>query len=137
MEGLERFLKAQENVYEQALNEIKSGHKKSHWMWYIFPQIRGLGRSETAKFYEIKDRAEAIRYLEHPILGKRLIEISTELLKLKSSNPEAVMGWPDNLKLKSSMTLFGMVSDDPIFKTVLRKYYDGKQDGVTYNALLD
>lgn len=135
MEGLERFLKAQENTYDQALKEIKNGYKASHWMWYIFPQIRGLGRSSTAKYYEIRDRDEAVNYLADPVLGSRLIEISEALLKLESNDPQAVMGWPDNLKLKSSMTLFDIVGDNPVFAQVLQKYFAGQKDLFTVQAL--
>ncbi|WKY43189.1 DUF1810 domain-containing protein [Eubacteriaceae bacterium ES2] len=135
MEGLERFLKAQEGAYDQALREIISGRKQSHWMWYIFPQIQGLGRSSTAKYYAIRDRNEAIKYYNDPILGTRLIEISNALLNLESNDPEVVMGWPDNLKLKSSMTLFALVSDNPIFSQVLNKYFDGEQDLLTVKFL--
>ena len=106
MNNLKRFTEAQYRDYEQALKEIKNGRKESHWMWYIFPQLSGLGHSQTARYYAIRDRAEAEAYLAHPVLGKRLLEISSELLKLESSDATAVMGWPDDLKLKSSMTLF-------------------------------
>jgi uncharacterized protein (DUF1810 family) len=136
MEGLERFLKAQEGAYYQALREIKSGHKQSHWMWYIFPEIQGLGRSSTAKYYAISDQNEAVKYFDDPILGSRLIEISNALLNLESNDPEAVMGWPDNLKLKSSMTLFALVSDNPIFSQVLNKYFGGEKDLLTVQFLL-
>lgn len=135
MEGLERFLKAQEGAYDQALREIKSGRKQSHWMWYIFPQIQGLGRSSMAKYYAIRDRDEAVTYFNDPVLGSRLIEISSALLNLESNDPEVVMGWPDNLKLKSSMTLFALVSDNPIFSQVLNKYFGGQQDEFTITKL--
>jgi uncharacterized protein (DUF1810 family) len=104
--GLNRFLKAQENSYDQALNEIKAGRKRSHWMWYIFPQYKGLGFSDTSKYYSIQDLNEARNFLEHPILGARLKEISNELLLLNESTANRVFGSPDDLKLKSSMTLF-------------------------------
>ena len=119
MDGLERFVQAQADSYARALRDIKSGRKTSHWMWYIFPQLSGLGHSQTARYYAIRDRAEAEAYLAHPVLGKRLLEISSELLKLESSDATAVMGWPDDLKLKSSMTLFSLVSREPVFRQVL------------------
>ena len=127
MDGLERFVQAQADSYVHALREIKSGRKTSHWMWYIFPQLSGLGHSQTARYYAIRDRAEAEAYLAHPVLGKRLLEISSELLKLESSDATAVMGWPDDLKLKSSMTLFSLVSREPVFRQVLEKYFRGEE----------
>ena len=135
MDGLERFVQAQEGSYARALQEIKNGRKTSHWMWYIFPQLSGLGHSQTARYYAIRDRAEAEAYLAHPVLGKRLLEISSELLKLESSDATAVMGWPDDLKLKSSMTLFSLVSREPVFRQVLEKYFRGEEDVYTVQAI--
>ena len=135
MDGLERFVQAQADSYARALREIKSGRKTSHWMWYIFPQLSGLGHSQTARYYAIRDRAEAEAYLAHPVLGKRLLEISSELLKLESFDATAVMGWPDDLKLKSSMTLFGLVSREPVFRQVLEKYFRGEEDVYTVQAI--
>lgn len=135
MDGLERFVQAQADSYARALREIKSGRKTSHWMWYIFPQLSGLGHSQTARYYAIRDRAEAEAYLAHPVLGKRLLEISSELLKLESSDATAVMGWPDDLKLKSSMTLFSLVSREPVFRLVLEKYFRGEEDVYTVQAI--
>ena len=135
MDGLERFVQAQEGSYARALQEIKNGRKTSHWMWYIFPQLSGLGHSQTARYYAIRDRAEAEAYLAHPVLGKRLLEISSELLKLESSDATAVMGWPDDLKLKSSMTLFSLVSREPVFRQVLEKYFRGEEDAYTVQAI--
>lgn len=131
MKNLNRFLKAQELSYFGALNEIKEGHKKTHWMWYIFPQISGLGMSEISIFYSIEDLAEAEAYLEHEILGGRLRTIVEELLKLDENNPEKIFGYIDALKLKSSMTLFYYVSNEDIFKQVLDKFYDGDFDNKT------
>ena len=133
--GLERFLKAQERDYEIALSEIKYGQKMSHWMWYIFPQLRGLGFSSTAQFYGIADRKEAEEYLAHPVLGARLREISRELLKLKSSDAGYVMGYPDDMKLKSSMTLFYEVSGEALFQQVLDKFFGGEKDEATLKRL--
>ena len=135
MDGLERFVQAQADSYARALREIKSGRKTSHWMWYIFPQLSGLGHSQTARYYAIRDRAEAEAYLAHPVLGKRLLEISSELLKLESSDATAVMGWPDDLKLKSSMTLFSLVSREPVFRQVLEEYFRGEEDAYTVQAI--
>lgn len=132
---LERFVTAQKNSYEIALHEIRQGRKQSHWMWYIFPQIKGLGYSATSQYYAIQNREEAEAYLEHPVLSKRLIEISEELLKLDSSNPREVFGCPDDLKLKSSMTLFFSVSEQEIFKKILDKFFDGKLDLRTVKLL--
>ena len=135
MDGLERFVQAQADSYARALRDIKSGRKTSHWMWYIFPQLSGLGHSQTARYYAIRDRAEAEAYLAHPVLGKRLLEISSELLKLESSDATAVMGWPDDLKLKSSMTLFSLVSREPVCRQVLEKYFRGEEDVYTVQAI--
>ena len=126
---LSRFLKAQEGDYERALGEIRSGRKRSHWMWYIFPQIQGLGFSSTAQYYAIRDLQEAKDYLAHPVLGARLKEISSALLDLEGLSASEIFGYPDDLKLRSSMTLFRMADlDCPIFLEVLEKYYDGKPD---------
>lgn len=133
--NLERFLKAQAESYEIALNEIKQGRKQSHWMWYIFPQIKGLGHSSTAKYYAIQDRNEAENYINHPILSNRLMEISEELLKIDSDNPNEVFGHPDDMKLKSSMTLFYLISNEIVFKRVLEKFFRGELDKRTVEIL--
>jgi len=135
MDTVERFVKAQEESYGQALAEIKNGRKRSHWMWYVFPQLKGLGRSETARYYGIANRAEAEAYLAHPLLGSRLLEITGELLKLESRDAKEVFGRPDDVKLKSSMTLFYLVDGNPIFKAVLDKFFGGEQDEVTADQL--
>ena len=132
---LERFLKAQEKDYEHALNEIKNGRKTGHWIWYIFPQIAGLGFSSTSKYYSIKDKNEAIEYLKNKTLKNRLIEICEALLFLESDDATYVMGYPDDLKLKSSMTLFDEVSDIDVFKKVLDKFYNGEKDEMTISLL--
>ena len=132
---LERFLKAQEKDYEQALKEIKNGRKTGHWIWYIFPQIAGLGFSSTSKYYSIKDKNEAVEYLKNKTLKNRLIEICEALLSLESDDATYVMGYPDDLKLKSSMTLFNEVSDIDIFKKVLDKFYNGEKDEMTISLL--
>ena len=106
MDSLERFVSAQARDYGTALAEIRSGHKRSHWMWYIFPQLQGLGMSSTAQYYGVRGIEEAKRFIAHPVLGRNLREISGALLALDTNDPAAVMGWPDNLKLCSCMTLF-------------------------------
>ena len=126
---LSRFHRAQARDYAQALAEIRAGRKRSHWIWYIFPQILGLGFSTTSEFYAIRDLGEAKAYLADPVLRERLLEISGALLELDSSDPSAVMGYPDDLKLKSSMTLFELAEPDcPVFPAVLEKYYGGERD---------
>ena len=134
MQSLDRFIKAQERDYNIALEEIKSGHKRSHWVWYIFPQIKGLGYSEMAQYYAIQDIEEAKAYVNNEYLYNNLIEICNELLKLKSNDIIDIMGYPDNLKLCSSMTLFHLVKpNENVFKQVLNKYFEGKQDSKTIN----
>ena len=134
-QNLERFLKAQELDYETALAEIKAGYKRSHWIWYIFPQIQGLGYSSMSQYYAIRDMEEARAYIEHPILGRRLIEISRALLQLLSNDAGDVMGYPDNMKLKSCMTLFSLAGDNDIFQKVLDKFFDGEKDKATIDIL--
>ncbi len=133
---MERFIIAQENTFLTALNEIKNGKKVSHWMWFIFPQLAGLGFSSTSQYYAIKDIKEATEFLNHPILGKRLIEISNELLKHNNLSAFDIFGSPDDKKLKSCMTLFSLVDNAPeVFKQVLDKYFNGKLDNRTVNLL--
>ncbi|WP_026898864.1 DUF1810 domain-containing protein [Daejeonella oryzae] len=129
---LSRFLIAQENTYATALKEIKNAEKKSHWMWFIFPQIKGLGTTEMSVKYSINNISEAESYLNHPILGQRLNEITGELLKLKGKSAAEIFGSPDYKKLKSCMTLFSIVSGEPnIFNKVLDQYYNGEKDEKT------
>jgi len=136
MESLQRFVDAQKSDYAIALSEIKNGKKRSHWMWYIFPQIAGLGFSETSKFYSLKRVHEAQEYLKHPVLGSRLIEISNALLDLKSNEAHSVFGFPDDQKLKSSMTLFSVLPDtNPVFQAVLDKFFHGLKDAKTLDIL--
>lgn len=133
---LDRFLDAQRGDYAAALAEVRRGRKTSHWMWYIFPQIAGLGQSSTARYYSIRDLEEARKYYAHPVLGQRLREISGVLLDLRGSDPVAVFGGIDSMKLKSSMTLFAVAApDDPLFQQVLDKYYGGEQDILTLRIL--
>ena len=133
---LSRFEKAHRRDYARALREIKNGRKMSHWMWYIFPQIHGLGFSSTAQFYAIRSLDEAIAFLNDPYLGSNLTEISTALLDLQTNNATQVFGFPDDLKLKSSMTLFKFAANGPcVFDEVLEKYYDGTIDYQTKQIL--
>jgi uncharacterized protein (DUF1810 family) len=134
--GLMRFLEAQNQVYLKALSEIKEGKKNSHWMWYIFPQIKGLGSSETAKQYGIKDLNEATAYLQHPVLGKHLIEISEEVLNLSEKTATHIFGTPDDLKLRSCMTLFANVKNtNVVFQKIIVKYFNGLPDELTLELL--
>lgn len=135
--GLERFLEAQQDSYGIALAEIRGGLKRTHWMWYVFPQLKGLGHSQTAAYYGIRDRAEALAYLEHPVLGARLLEITGALLDLEGLSASAIFGHPDDLKLQSSMTLFSALhpADENVFRAVLQKYFKGKTDNKTLALL--
>jgi uncharacterized protein (DUF1810 family) len=129
MINLDRFITAQENDYDRALSEIVNGKKVSHWMWYIFPQFHGLGLSSTSVFYAINSREEAIAYLNHDVLSARLIEISKALLLHKNKTATEFFGRPDDMKLKSCMTLFSLVTEnDSVFHQVLQLYFDGKID---------
>jgi uncharacterized protein (DUF1810 family) len=131
-----RFLDAQNQVYLKALSEIKKGKKDTHWMWYIFPQIKGLGSSETANYYAIKDLNEAAAYLQHPILSKHLVEISEEVLNLKGKTATQIFGTPDDMKLRSCMTLFANVENtNSIFQKVLEKFFNGLPDELTLQLL--
>ncbi len=134
--NLKRFKEAQRNDYETALGEIRSGMKLSHWIWYIFPQLKELGYSPTAAAYGIDGRGEAEAYINDDVLRGRLIEISEALLSLDSSDPLVVMGYPDNLKLRSCMTLFEYVAPEiDVFGNVLDKFYSGVRDERTIELL--
>jgi len=125
--NLNRFLDAQRNNYDCALKEIRAGYKHTHWMWYIFPQIKGLGKSTDSKIFEIRSAEEAKSYLRHPILGSRLIEITTAFLILPDKTAFEVFGEIDSLKMKSCMTLFASVQNDiDVFSRVLNVYYMGE-----------
>ncbi len=133
---LGRFLAAQEGAYERALGELKGGRKKSHWMWYIFPQIEGLGTSAYSRNYSIKSLGEARSYLSHPILGPRLRECCEALMQLQGLSASAVFGFPDDVKLNSSMTLFSVAAGPAsIFQKVLEKYFSGERDDKTLEIL--
>ena len=133
---LERFTRAQEQMYETALREIRAGRKWSHWIWFIFPQMRGLGFSGNSVYYGIENLDEARQYLEHPVLRAHLEEICAALLALDTRDALAVMGHPDEMKLRSSMTLFSRASGpDSVYARVLREFYDGKEDAATLRLL--
>ena len=134
--SLQRFIDAQEKDYDTALAEISQGRKRSHWIWYIFPQIQGLGFSETSKFYAIKNIDEAAEYLKHPVLGERLIRICQALIKIPGDDANKIFGSPDDMKLKSSMTLFAALpGTDPVFQKVLDKFFNGTRDSKTIEIL--
>ena len=134
--GINRFIRAQENIYPQVVNELQNGKKTSHWMWFIFPQIEGLGFSSTSKYYSIKTIEEAKEYVMHPLLGKRLLECSNILLNIKGKSAESIFGYPDHLKLQSSMTLFTFISpESPAFPGVLNKYFNNEKDQKTLDIL--
>lgn len=129
---LQRFLSAQETRYSDARTELRNGKKLTHWIWFIFPQLDGLGTSENAVFYAIKTEAEAVAYLAHPILGHRLRECADILLTHLDRSINTVMGFPDDLKLQSSMTLFALISDQgSVFHRVLEAFYQGMMDSKT------
>ena len=133
---LSRFVNAQDKIYDRALAELKDGRKRSHWMWFVFPQIEGLGFSSTTQYYSIKSLEEARRYLEHPVLGKRLRECTETILALEGLSASSIFGYPDDLKLKSSMTLFaGVAEPQSVFMRVLEKYYQGNPDERTVAIL--
>lgn len=135
--NLGRFVQAQAGDYDQALSEIRAGRKRSHWMWYIFPQYDGLGFSSTSKFYAIKSRAEAEAYLQHPVLGARLIECAEAVLNVDGQTAHDIFGSPDDFKLRSSATLFASVSSDgSVFHRLLARYFEGDGDEKTL-LLLD
>lgn len=137
MDGaLERFVRAQENTYATALEEIRAGEKESHWMWFIFPQLRGLRSSPMSYVYGIKGIEEAREYLEHPVLSSRLMEISEAMLEQEKSDAAAVLGPIDAVKLRSSMTLFAVISEEgSVFHRVLERFYGGRMDPRTLELL--
>jgi uncharacterized protein (DUF1810 family) len=133
---LTRFVEAQERDYEQAMSEIRSGRKRSHWMWYIFPQFEGLGSSATARHYAIKSVAEAEAYLRHAVLGPRLLESARAVVALAGPSAFEVFGSPDDLKLRSSATLFASVSAaGSVFEQLIDKYFGGERDEKTIDLL--
>lgn len=134
--GLSRFVEAQEHEYAQALSEIRSGRKRSHWMWYIFPQIAGLGHSPTSVHFAIRNAAEASAYLAHPVLGRRLNECAEAVLSVEGRTAHEIFGSPDDMKLRSCATLFASVSPaGSPFQRILDKYFGGERDERTVALL--
>ena len=133
--NLDRFVRAQEGVYDHALAELRRGRKQSHWMWFVFPQIAGLGRSDTARFYAVTSLDEARAYLAHPLLGARLVE-ATEAVTAAPGTADAILGPIDAIKLRSSMTLFEAAADDPApFRAALDRFFGGERDPETLRRL--
>jgi uncharacterized protein (DUF1810 family) len=133
--SLDRFVAAQERTYDGALSELRAGEKLGHWIWFVFPQLAGLGHTPTAQHYGLAGADEARAYLDDPVLGTRLRECVHALLELPAVDPVTVVGLVDALKLRSSMTLFAQVSDEPAFGQVLDQYYAGKPDELTLELL--
>jgi uncharacterized protein (DUF1810 family) len=134
--NLQRFVDAQHGVYEQVRRELQEGRKRSHWMWFIFPQIRGLGRSHTAEIFAITSKDEAVAYLNHSVLGPRLRECTQWVAQVEGRTLEQILGYPDNLKFRSSMTLFAQATaDNQLFVAALRKYCNGEPDPSTLERL--
>ena len=132
----QRFIDAQENIYPDVIRELKQGYKKSHWMWYIFPQITGLGQSHISQIYAIYSLKEATAFLQHPILGDRLLECTEIVISTEERTAEQIFGTPDYLKFHSCMTLFSEVeSHPPVFDSALKRYFENKQDQLTLNIL--
>jgi uncharacterized protein (DUF1810 family) len=132
---LDRFVAAQDPVYARVRAELAAGAKTSHWMWFVFPQLRGLGRSATAEHFGIENRAEAEAYLRHPVLGERLRECTRLALAVRGRDATGIFGTPDDMKFHSSMTLFAEVTDDPLFAEALARYFSGLRDGRTLQLL--
>ena len=134
--NIERFIKIQKEDYAMALKEIKNGRKRNHWMWYIFPQLKGLGTSAMAQYYGLENLEEAKEYYNNNYLRKNLLEITKALLSLDNTNIESILGYPDNLKLLSCMTLFEIVDkNEKVFSQILDKYYNGKRDTNTIHLI--
>jgi uncharacterized protein (DUF1810 family) len=133
---LQRFVDAQDRVYDTVLAELRAGEKRSHWIWFVFPQLRGLGHSATAARYGISELEEARAYLAHPVLGPRLRECTRLVAGIDGQSADDIFGWPDNLKVRSSMTLFARAADENAeFRAVLDKFYDGADDPATVELL--
>jgi uncharacterized protein (DUF1810 family) len=135
--NLERFVEAQAPVYAQVLAELAQGKKRSHWIWFIFPQVAGLGFSAMAQTYAIGSRGEAVAYLAHAVLGPRLIECVKLVLAVEGRSINSILGSPDDLKFRSSMTLFKSVSENPVFDQALQKFFVGVDDARTLEILMD
>lgn len=136
---LQRFVDAQDRVYDTVLDELRAGRKRSHWIWFVFPQLQGLGRSSTAIRYGVSSLEEARAYLAHEVLGPRLRECARLVTGIAGASADDIFGWPDNLKVRSSMTLFARAADDPDvradFRAVLDKFYEGAEDELTVQQL--
>ena len=132
---LDRFVRAQNPVFRDVQGELTRGRKRSHWMWFVFPQIAGLGFSAMSQRYAISSRAEAKAYLAHPVLGPRLVECTRLVLAVEGRTINAILGAPDDAKFRSSMTLFSAVSDEPIFGEALARYFAGERDAATLEIL--
>ena len=136
---LERFIEAQRPVYRRVLEELTDGHKRTHWMWYVFPQLRGLGSSAIARTYGLESVAEARAYLAHPLLGEHLRQCSQLMLQAQGTDARQILGYPDDLKLRSCMTLFASAADDPadqqLFRAVLGRYFAGAEDPLTQELI--
>ncbi len=133
---LNRFVQAQEGVYAAALSELRAGRKTSHWMWFVFPQIDGLGRSQTARFFAVKSLAEARAYLAHPVLGKRLRECTAAVLAVPGRTASEIFGSPDDIKFRSSMTLFERAEPEcDLFSDALDRFFEGRRDRLTLDLL--
>lgn len=132
---LQRFVDAQDGVYATVIEELRAGAKRTHWIWFVFPQLRGLGRSTTAQHFGIGSLAEARAYLEHPVLGPRLRECARLLTRATGRSAREILGHPDDLKVRSSMTLFAHAGDDPVFQDVLDMFYGGADDPATLERL--
>jgi uncharacterized protein (DUF1810 family) len=134
--NLERFIIAQKGVFQTALSELQHGRKQSHWMWFIFPQIQGLGFTDTAKLYAIQNLEEANEFMQHRVLGPRLVLISSVLLELETNDAHKIFGSPDDLKLHSCMTLFSKtIAADPVFSKVLDMFFGSREDNKTLKIL--
>jgi uncharacterized protein (DUF1810 family) len=133
--NLERFVEAQAPVYHEALQELRAGHKQSHWMWFVFPQIAGLGHSAMAQTYAIKSLEEARAYLTHPVLGARLRECCQAVMDIEGKSAHHIFGSPDDLKFRSSLTLFDTASPNDVFRAALDKYFNGEADPLTSQKL--
>jgi uncharacterized protein (DUF1810 family) len=134
---LQRFVDAQDRVYATVISELRGGRKRSHWIWFVFPQLRGLGRSATAEFYGISSLEEARAYLAHDVLGTRLRECTRLVTQIDGRSADDIFGWPDNIKVRSSMTLFARATaDNANFRAVLDELYDGVEDALTVEQLV-
>jgi len=134
--NLQRFVDAQERVYPQVVSELRAGRKRSHWIWFIFPQITGLGFSPTSQHYAIRSLEEAQAYLQHPVLGPRLRECTQLVVDVIDRSIDDILGYPDDLKFRSSMTLFSQAAvNEPLFHAALEKYFAGKPDSLTQERL--